>query len=86
MVYNIYSIYDSVAEEYGPIFNAKSDAVAKRAVTGILNSGEIRSNDYDLYCLGSYDTDTGEINSVVEFVGNCRNIVAEFASEVNDNE
>ncbi len=86
MVYNIYSIYDSVAEEYGPIFNAKSDAVAKRAVSGILNSGEIRSNDYDLYCLGTYNTDTGEINSEVVYVGNCRYIVADFAGEGNDNE
>lgn len=74
MTYNLYSIYDSVSEEYGPIFHAKNEAVAKRAVASLLHDG-VKSSDYDLYSLGEFDVDTGFIVPHKEFVCNCSDIL-----------
>lgn len=58
MINYVYMIYDRKAEEYGPVFEAKNDAVAKRKcklefknVPGL--------DDYDLYVVGLIDHDCG---------------------------
>lgn len=52
----LYSVYDQVADEYGPIFESKSDAVALRGAEHLLSTvrPEFRS-DYKLYRLGWFE-------------------------------
>ena len=58
MKVNIYTIYDSVAKECGPIFQAKNHDVAVRAFHSLMaETSNVMSTDYDLYCLGEFDTE-----------------------------
>ncbi len=59
MKVNIYTIYDSVAKECGPIFQAKNHDVAVRAFHSLMaETSNVISTDYDLYCLGEFNTET----------------------------
>lgn len=59
MKVNIYTIYDKVSEECGPVFQAKNDVVAHRAFKHlILDTPNVDSNDYEIYCLGLFDNET----------------------------
>ena len=63
MIVKLYSVFDSVAEEFGPIYSCKNDEVAKRAFHELIKDSS-SSLDYDLYFLGTFNTDTGFIDSV----------------------
>lgn len=65
MVLNIYTVYDKVAEEAGPLFQAVNDGIALRNYRN-MQIPESLKNDYSLYRIGTYDTVTMEI--VPEFV------------------
>ncbi len=59
MKVNIYTIYDKVACEAGPIFQAKNDGVALRCfMTLMKDTPNVVPSDYDVYCLGEFDTDS----------------------------
>ena len=59
MIYNLYTIYDSVAKECGPVFQAKNDGVALRCFMSLIkDTPNINPTDYDVYCLGEFDTDS----------------------------
>ncbi len=59
MKVNIYTIFDKVQEECGPVFQAKSDVVAYRAFKRIISdTPSVHFDDYDLYCLGLFDTES----------------------------
>ena len=61
MKVNVYTIYDSVAKECGPIFQAKNHDVAVRAFKSLICDNldnHINVTDYDLYCLGLFDTES----------------------------
>ena len=59
MKVNIYTIYDKVACESGPIFQAKNDTVALRCFMSLMkDTPNVVPSDYDVYCLGEFDTDT----------------------------
>lgn len=59
MKVNVYTIYDDVAKECGPIFQSKNDAVAFRAFNSLLeNVPESSLCDYSLFCLGYLDSET----------------------------
>lgn len=62
--YKLYSVKDNLAEEYGPIFTAKTDAVAKRNYANMIISNKVNSNEYQLVYLGEYNSQTGKIKSV----------------------
>ena len=52
----LYTIYDQVAEEAGPIFEAKHDAIARRQFDLLLRQEAVVSpKDFSLYCLGYFD-------------------------------
>jgi hypothetical protein len=53
---NVYCIFDRVAEEGGPVWTAKTDAVAVRNARITLK--DVRADEYRMYCLGVYDTDS----------------------------
>ena len=58
MKVNIYTIYDTVAKECGPIFQSKNDDVAVRAFHSLLaETSNVMTTDYELYCLGEFDTE-----------------------------
>ncbi len=59
MEVNIYTIYDKVACEAGPIFQAKNDGVALRCFMSLMkDTPNVVPSDYDVYCLGKFDTDS----------------------------
>ncbi len=59
MKVNIYTIYDKVSEECGPVFQSKNDVVAYRAFKNLISdTPSVNMDDYDLYCLGLLDTET----------------------------
>lgn len=63
MVSRLYSVYDRVAEEYGPVFEARNDAVAIRAYKDLFaKSLHGPLNEYDLTFMGFiFDHDTGDL-------------------------
>lgn len=62
MKQNLYSIFDVIAEEYGPIFHAKNDAVANRNYLRMLTGENISEEEYKIVRLGDFDTESGYIN------------------------
>ena len=74
MIYNLYSIYDKDANEYGPLFNAKNVLIASRYVEQMLE--EVKNVDpYAIYRMGEYDTEKGITDSTVSFVGDCEELL-----------
>ena len=60
MQYGLYTIYDKVAQETGPLFEAKSDAVASRSARNLLS--EVQAvDDFKLLRVGYSDKTTGKI-------------------------
>jgi len=56
MRFNLYTVYDELAEEAGPIFCAKNDAVAERQFIALkAQIAETERSKYHLYFLGEYD-------------------------------
>lgn len=62
MIVKLYSVCDTVAEEFGPIYSCKNDEVAKRAFHDLIKDSS-SPLDYALYFLGTFNTDTGFIDS-----------------------
>lgn len=62
MVLLIYSIWDKVAEEAGPLFTAKSDAVAIRSYRIALRESE--PSEHVLYCLGEFNTEKVDVDGL----------------------
>ncbi len=59
MKVNIYTIFDVVAKECGPIYQAKNDGVAYRAFKSLIgDTPNVKVDDYDIYCLGEFDTES----------------------------
>lgn len=65
MVLNLYSLYDRVACEHSPQLNScKNDAVAVRMFEGSINGKSvIDPDDYSLFNVGSFDTETGKVST-----------------------
>ncbi len=62
MTLSVYVLFDRVAEECGPVWAAKNDAVAIRNAR--IQLKEVRADEYRLYCLGSLDTERVELKAV----------------------
>lgn len=64
MIYSIYSMRDKMTGFVSPTFDL-NDQVAARNFSMALTKSEgilgFAPSDFDLYCLGSWDTDTGLI-------------------------
>lgn len=74
MIYNLYSIYDKDAQEYGPLFNAKNVLIASRYVEQMMKDVD-NVDPYAIYKMGEYDTENGIIDSNVSFVGDCSELL-----------
>lgn len=56
MKQNLYTLYDNIAEQYGPIFQAVNHATAIRSVQNM----KIRAHeDFELKWVGHWDMETG---------------------------
>lgn len=59
MKFNLYTVYDELAEEAGPIFCAKNDSVAQRQYDALMVQVlESEKSKYHLYYIGEYDSET----------------------------
>lgn len=54
----LFTIYDKVAQEAGPIFQAKNLYVAMRYVKEMIKDNNINLTEYDLVRLGSFDSES----------------------------
>ena len=54
----IFTIYDKVAQEAGPIFQAKNLYVAMRYVKDMIKDNNINLTEYDLVRLGTFDSES----------------------------
>lgn len=62
MITRIYTIRDKVAEEVGPLFQAKNDAVAIRQFKQLVKDSE-NPEEYELLCLGDFNDQTIELET-----------------------
>jgi len=67
---NLYVIYDMVAEESGPVLEAKNDGVAARQFREVLSKSKCSPGEMKLLRLGSIDhqTQTVRLEDVPEEV------------------
>lgn len=56
MLTKLYTIRDKVAEESGPIFQAKNDAIASRQFQQVISKSE-SPRDYVLIRIGEFETE-----------------------------
>ncbi|QXP44210.1 MAG: nonstructural protein [Arizlama microvirus] len=60
MKQNLYTLYDNVAEQFGPVFQVPNHSTAIRSV----RSMNIKAyEDFELYWVGVWDMDTGVITT-----------------------
>ena len=60
---NLYVVYDRLAEESGPIYQAVNDGVALRQYNNLLQNCTCKE-DYDCVCIGEFDTQTMSISLI----------------------
>lgn len=63
---NLYTVYDSVTETAGPLFEQPNDQSAIRATVTMMIRSEMRPDqidDYQLFCVGKINRKTMEIVS-----------------------
>lgn len=80
MLIQLYTIYDRIAEDAGPIFCAKNDGVANRQYQHLLNEYQTDPLHFKLHRLGSFNTSTMIITSLdtpVEVVREVKNVKTE---------
>lgn len=72
---NLYSLKDVVADEYGPVFEAKNDDVAIRVCKQIpQKSPDIVLSDFELYRIGDFDHEKGYFSTEKQAVLVVKNI------------
>lgn len=55
MYTRIYTIYDKVAEQSGPVFQAPNDATAQRQMRHLCAQPGIVADDFQLWCIGEFE-------------------------------
>lgn len=69
MIYQIYAIYDSASGVFMAPTIDLSDGAAIRSFRQALSKADtimgFKPDDFILYCIGNYDVETGEIQSIV---------------------
>lgn len=62
-LFNVYALYDTVAEEYGNPIIARNDGMIKRILVNQLAKTE-NKDDYELYHIAHYSIGTGDMISM----------------------
>lgn len=61
-----YKVYDKIAKEYSPVFEAGNDFLAKRNVAQKFSKvSPIVLRDYELYCIAESGTKEGEFERFI---------------------
>lgn len=84
MVNGIYTIYDKVAQEAGPLFLAKNDAVALRMVNNSPEFKTMNLADFELYLIGTYDSEAFESAKSHMPLSECAPHLVRWSMEVAD--
>lgn len=78
---NVYSIFDTKAQAYGPLFTRGRDEEAVRLVEDMLSDSSSlvarHPDDYKLFRLGTFDAFAGKLvgDNAPVFVANCVDLV-----------
>lgn len=67
MKYNIYAIKDTITGRFSPIEIRVNDGEAKRWFNNLM-AENVNKKDYQLFYLGEYNIETGEVSSKVDFI------------------
>ncbi len=68
-IMGLYVVYDKLAEESGPVFEAKNDQVARRAYNQILGQNKVNSADeYALYKVGEIEKEEMRVTGKLDIV------------------
>ena len=60
----LYSVYDKVAKEHGPVFEAKNDDVALRNLRQMMHKNpSFKHDEFDLFFHGQFDNEAGVITA-----------------------
>ena len=70
MIFNVYAIFDRVAQSYGEPFLAQNNNLAQRRFNYVMQNSPMVANDTQLFKIGEYNTDTAILTSSIEFVCN----------------
>lgn len=70
MNYNMYSIFDRMAQVFSEPFLAQNNAIAQRRFQYVAKNSPMVSEDLQLFKVGSFDTITADIVPCKEFVCN----------------
>ena len=92
MTNELFTIYDKVAQEAGPIFQAKNLYVAMRYVNEMIKDNKINLHEYDLVRLGTFDSesmslialskcDAVELSNCVTFAEDAKDFMEANATE-----
>ncbi len=92
MTSEIFTIYDKVAQEAGPLFQAKNLYVAMRCVKEMLKDSIVNPSEYDLVRIGTFDSesmtlcalpkaDAVELSNCVTFVDDSKDFMEANATE-----
>lgn len=84
MIYELFTIYDKVAQEAGPIFQAKNLHVAMRYVKEMIKDTKINLNEYDLVRLGTFDIESMSISVLPKADAVELSNVPTFVDDAND--
>ena len=57
----VFSIYDKLAEEYGPTFHAKNNAIANRNYHQLAESQNLKIEEFELVQVGTFDNESGTL-------------------------
>lgn len=60
----LYVVYDTVADEFSPPFEAKNHAVAQRKFEDLIKDFKYRS-DYELYCVAALQNRSGHPSALI---------------------
>lgn len=91
MTMKLYTIRDNIAEEFGPVFVAKNDNVAKRQFINLIQENQINITDYTLWYVGDFYTemDVKNISNIISSRESAHSVTIEVKdidnmSEKND--
>lgn len=66
-MFGVYTIYDKVAQQCGPLFQAVTDGVAKRQYMQIIRSDVVAPDDFELRRLALFDETKCELSPQVPY-------------------
>ena len=88
----MYALFDRKLREYGQLVQSNNDEAVKRnlrdGLTGTNSIVEKHPSDFDLYCLGEFDTESGVITpaSVPKLVVNVDSLIVRPSTNGDQNE